>query len=124
MSQTYPLITDPNWLMPRLQARDDEPSWVEETASLLNVGALEAIVLDEQRWLIYHRGEVLMHFVFAPHMALDDYAALLTCLHHTYSNHKAKIENIVPHHPAWLAGVLTRLGYTIAFERIEMELPL
>ena len=123
-SQPFRVERDVDWIIGNLQTRTDEPTWIEETTSLLNIGSLSAIVLDEQRWLIHHVGNILMHYVFVPDLPEQDYETLLQCLHHPYPNHAAKVENIVPAHPAWVSGAFSRLGYQVAFERIEMELVL
>ncbi|MFZ2880192.1 MAG: GNAT family N-acetyltransferase [Phototrophicaceae bacterium] len=108
------------WL---LQRREDQPTWINATASLRNLGkltGLRARTLDgEESWIIFHRDPyVLSHFVFGPWVNAEIAMALLASVHQVYRKFDTKIENIPVNSPYW--PILKQLGYVLAFRRCEM----
>lgn len=110
------------WL---LQRRTDQPTWVNATASLCNLGkltGLRARTLDgEESWIIFHRDPyMLSHFVFGPWVNAEIAMALLASMHQVYVKFDTKIENLPDGSPYW--PILKQLGYVLAFRRCEMTI--
>lgn len=121
----FEMIDDQAHLLQMLRTRDDQPSWVEETASLQNAGNLRGLWLrlpeGEEGWLIFQKTPFqLTHFVFSTHASASLRRALLAQVHHIYSMMDTKIENIPAEHPTWAS--YQQFGYVEAFRRREMVL--
>lgn len=110
-----------------LEQRLPGASWLEETASLLNMRNLSGIKLDmrdgQYGWVIYQQMPLqLAHFVFRPDIPPAVAAALLYHVHRTHRMQDTKIENLVKDDPIW--PVFPQFGYLEAFHRIEMRMDL
>lgn len=110
------------WLLER---RPDQPTWINATASLRNLGkltGLRARTLDgDESWIIFHRDPYeLSHFVFGPWISTEVATALLVSIHQIYVKFDTKIENLLCDSPYW--PILKRLGYVLAFRRCEMTI--
>jgi ribosomal protein S18 acetylase RimI-like enzyme len=124
---THAIIEDQEAIQRLLETRDDAPTWLEETKSLMNTGEMRAIVAtladDTQAWLAFQRLPFqLTHFVFCPTQQRSTYDLLLSLLHEHYPLQDTKVENIPSDSP--LLPHYYALGYVEAFQRIEMVLPL
>lgn len=98
-----------------LAARQDQPSWLDETASLLNMGALEGLRLGDE-WVIFRRTAVqLSAFVLSD---TRDAARLIGAVHRRYPLLDTKIENV----DLRLWAAYQAVGYFQAFARLEMTL--
>jgi hypothetical protein len=111
-----------------LDARTDQPSWLNETRSLRNGGACQALALaDESAALVYRTGAALSHYVFVGpagshaggRVTMPQAQALLAALHHRHPVLPAHVENVPADSP--LLSAFEALGYRTAFRRIEME---
>lgn len=119
-----PLVIDdaeiPNLLMNRV----DQPSWIEETPSLLNIGKLRGIKIigdkGEWGWLIFQRTPFqLTHFSL--NYSHDWVArALLYHVHKEYPMQDTKIENVDVGDSLW--QIYQQMGYLEVFRRTEMFL--
>lgn len=115
--------------MKLLKTRQSEPSWVDESESLVNAGNLSAFYATlsdgSVGWLVYqntvfHLGRlVLQTEVGDPHQVGR---ALLHHLHNTHPVQDTKTENLPVDDPHWSA--FKELGYIEMFRRAEMILPL
>lgn len=130
---THPLVhelrhLDENEIPVYLAKREDNASWVEETASLLNGGDLKGIKImmgDGEGWAVFTctRFQIQHIVLWATDMHQDEiYMALLYYIHELFPNRDTKVENIPSDHPTWKA--YTRLEYVISFKRTEMLLRL
>ena len=100
-----------------LTARTDQPSWLDETASLLHAGMLEGLCLGGD-WVIYRKTTVqLSAFIFN---APENAPLLIRAVHQRHPMLDTKIENVETH--LWAA--YQAAGYFEAFARIEMHLSL
>jgi len=125
----YELVEDQAALVDLLQARSDQPTWVEENASLFNAGRLMALVGrlgdGQAGWLAFQKTPFqLTHLVFSGSASADPALsrALLGQLYMLYSMMDTKVENIPADSPAW--ANYQAFGYVEAFRRIEMVLEL
>jgi ribosomal protein S18 acetylase RimI-like enzyme len=107
-----------------LASRQDNPSWIEETKSLMNVDHLRGLKLvsdtGEWGWIIFQRSPFqLTHFVLNYN---DDWLAkaLLYHVHKEYPKQDTKIENVAIHDHIW--NVYQQMGYIEVFRRTEMFL--
>lgn len=108
-----------------LHTRDDQPSWVEETESMLNAGALRGIRLTlpdgTQPWLIFQRSAFqLSRFAFGPGLDHDARCALLYHVHKQFPMQDTKVENVPAGNPLWDSYAASR--YIEVFRRTEMVL--
>lgn len=111
-----------------LAQRPLDASWIEETASLLHAGNLEALQItlsdNDSGWLVFQRTPFqFTHFVFSPNISENAAVTLLTHLHTQHPMQDTKIENL-PTDNAVLWAAYQRLGYLEVFRRIEMHLHL
>ena len=107
-----------------LAGRQDIPSWIEETPSLLNAGNLRGLKLvsdtGEWGWIIFQRSPFqLTHFVLSYN---DDWLAkaLLYHVHKEYPMQDTKIENVAVNDHLW--QIYQQMGYIEVFRRTEMFL--
>lgn len=110
-----------------LEERDDKAAWTEETPSLRNAGNMKGLRVrlesGERGWIIFQRSPFqLSHFVLAAQCSEEMMAALIAAVHSQHPLQDTKIENLASLHPTW--PVYKRMGYMIAFERIEMVVEL
>ncbi len=109
-----------------LQQREPGPSWVEETTSLLNAGALKGLLLrigDAEGWVVFMCTKFqIQHIVLWANGINDDDVvfSLLYYLHELFPNRDTKVENIPVNHPTWRA--FESLDYVVDFRRYEMLL--
>lgn len=109
-----------------LSRRTDNPSWVEESSSLLNSGQLKGLFVrlkstDESGWIVFQRTPFqLTHFVMDYETTNDMIAAMIYSVHARYPMQDTKIENVPKSHRAW--QVYQKMGYFEVFARQEMEL--
>jgi GNAT superfamily N-acetyltransferase len=110
----------PDEIAAALASRDDQPSWIIQTESLLNAGSLTGWRTGDS-WMAYHRGESLLtHFAFGEDLDTEVARSMLGTMHADAPSRHVKIENIAADSP--LLPVLDALGYTVAFRRTEMVL--
>lgn len=112
-----------------LRQRSGDPSWLDETESLANMGHLAMLCVELEDggcgWIAYQNTALQLSHLVLETEAGDPYdvgCALLHALHTNYSLQDTKAENIPaddPHRRAFEAA-----GYVEAFRRIEMELDL
>lgn len=112
-----------------LESRDDSPSWIEETESLLKVGGLTGLRLTlppdngsgaPSGWIVVSKTAFQMaHFVLggSPRAALP----LLLALHRQFPRHDTKLENLPADSPLW--PHFQAAGYLETFRRTEMHKP-
>lgn len=122
----------PRWLdtpaaLSRAAARTGTPAWTNETASLANAGGVAALCPrepDPGAWVTYqHTPAGLERVVVAPEeAAAQPVYELLYHLHARYPADAATAENLPADAPC--VGAFRALGYTLAFERVEMTLTL
>lgn len=110
-----------------LDTRDGNPSWVEETASLINTGSIQgfhATLEDgESGWIVFQKTTFqLAHFVFAPSCSAALLRTLIGKVHQDFPLMDTKIENIPSEDSVW--SVYQQMGYVETFRRIEMVLNL
>jgi ribosomal protein S18 acetylase RimI-like enzyme len=112
-----------------LENRASEPSWLDETESLINAGnlaALYAILEDGSKgWLVYQNtvfqlGRLVVQTDEGNPLLVG--RALLHYLHCVHQAQDTKTENLPKSDPHWPA--FQELGYLQVFDRIEMVLPL
>jgi GNAT superfamily N-acetyltransferase len=107
-----------------LKARDSGASWLDETASLRNLGTLEGLEVRLENgacgWIAFQRTSFqLSHLVLkATHDTLA--LALLYHLHAQYPSLDTKLENL-PSDSVYLPA-FQALGYHEVFARVEMVL--
>ncbi len=123
----YANIEDNQEILRLLNTRDDAPTWIEETASLINGGGMRVITLTldsgEEGWIAFQRTPFqLTHLVFNPQASPQMIRTLLRLLHELYPLQDTKVENLPENHPA--LPHFYAMGYVNAFERIEMVLTL
>lgn len=111
----------------RLGHREKGSSWVEETASLLNMdnlGGYDISLPDgENGWIIFQKTAFqLQHIVMNPDASPAMMRALLSQVHYDNPRQDTKVENLPLNHPTW--PVFEEFGYVISFQRIEMFLHL
>ncbi len=121
------LITPMTDVAAVLAERDGNPSWVEETQSLLNTGNIQgfaATLIDgESSWIVFQKTTFqLTHFVFAPESSPAILRALLGKVHQDFPLVDTKIENIPADDTTW--GIYQDMGYVESFRRVEMVLKL
>jgi ribosomal protein S18 acetylase RimI-like enzyme len=112
-----------------LKERLYEPSWIEETRSMLKAGNLKGFEIKLENgdfgWIIFQLKAFQMeHVVF--HTSAEDSEAiirlLLYTLHQQYAKQDTKVENLPADCLAW--PIFQEKGYVEAFRRIEMMLDL
>lgn len=113
----------PEALPAYLSERQDQPSWLEETPSLLNAGNLKGLLLCDaqgrQGWVIYQQTPFqLTHVVLHTGQSDDLGNALIYHLHQENPLQDTKIENLPSDSPLW--PIFQQFGYIEAFSRIEM----
>lgn len=123
----HTLIEAQDEVLRLLETRTDAPTWLEETASLMNTGGMRAIVAEladgRRGWLAFQRLPFqLTHLVFSPMQGEDMARILLMLLHETYPLQDTKVENIPSDSP--LLAHYHAMGYVEAFQRLEMALTL
>jgi hypothetical protein len=106
-----------------------DSSWVDDTRSLLNVGALQGVSLSlydgSVGWAVFMCTRFQIQHIVLQSTPLHDpniSFALLYEIHKRYPNRDTKVENIPLDAPAFAA--YQRLGYLVAFRRLEMWLTL
>lgn len=121
-----PIILNESEIPALLTSRQDTPSWIEETKSLLNVDNLRGLKLvsdtGEWGWIIFQRSPFqLTHFVLSYN---DEWLAkaLLYHVHKEYPKQDTKIENVAIHDRIW--DIYQQAGYIEVFRRTEMFLHL
>jgi ribosomal protein S18 acetylase RimI-like enzyme len=110
-----------------LSQRTDTYSWLDENASLLNVGNLKGYHVEmpggESGWVIFQRAPFqLTHLVASPNIAPDVFRAGLYHIHNEFSMQDTKIENLSADSPEW--KIFQSMGYFEVFRRVEMYLHL
>lgn len=119
-----PIHLDEAEIPAMLMRRADNPSWIEETASLLNIGKLRGIRIvgdkNEWGWAVFQRTPFqLTHFVL--NYSHDWVAqALLYHIHKEYPMQDTKIENVDIKDTLW--HIYQQMGYIEIFRRTEMFL--
>jgi ribosomal protein S18 acetylase RimI-like enzyme len=108
-----------------LAKREDGASWIEETASLLNVGNIRGVAVktadNEIAWVIFQRTPFqLTHFVLSPNVSDDAIHTALYHVHKTYPMQDTKIENVPLRDHQW--EIYKSMGYIEVFRRTEMFL--
>ncbi len=109
-----------------LASRPAGASWIDENASLLNLGRLVGLRVrlpsGEAGWVVFQEADFqLSHLVFGSEdvrVAL----ALLQAVHQCYPLHDSRVENLPLTSPLWT--VFQQVGYLESFRRIEMQLTL
>jgi ribosomal protein S18 acetylase RimI-like enzyme len=117
----------PERLPAMLANRTDEPSWLDENRSLLNLGGMQGLRADLPDgtccWVAYRpQGFQMSHFVFSDVVDVAVMRALIASIHERHPMLDTKIENVPLLSPIW--PVLQSLGYIITFVREEMHLTL
>ncbi len=112
-----------------LHRRRDVPSWLNETASLVNGGNLAALRVEltngGQGWLVYRMTFFQLNHLVIQTEAGDPHQVALALLHALHTRHPmldTKTENLPADSPYWPA--MQEIGYLESFRRIEMRLDL
>lgn len=110
-----------------LPQRQDKPSWVEESASLLNTGRLSGYHVTapsgEKGWVLFQRSPFqLQHIVFSEADNTALVRAMLYIVHSRNAMQDTKVENVPVSDPLWNAYKAS--GYVEVFRRTEMVLDL
>lgn len=110
-----------------LEQREGVPSWIDETASLLNAGNLRGLQVrlpgGASTWVIFQRTPFqITRFALGPNAPLAAMRAVLYHVHKEHPMQDAKIENIPADGPEWPA--YQEAGYFEVFRRVEMYLGL
>jgi ribosomal protein S18 acetylase RimI-like enzyme len=112
-----------------LRRRTTVPSWLDETASLVNAGNLSALRVQLHDggagWLLYQSTIFQLARLVLQTERGNPTQVALALLHALHSNHPAldtKSENLPAGNPHWPA--LQEFGYIESFRRIEMRLDL
>jgi hypothetical protein len=110
-----------------LHERLYEPSWIEETTSILKAGNLKGFEVKLENgdygWIAFQlKAFQIEHVVmFTLSQDIEQMTrALLYTLHQHYAKQDTKIENLPADFPAW--PIFQEKGYVEAFRRIEMLL--
>jgi ribosomal protein S18 acetylase RimI-like enzyme len=118
-----------------LAQRTGEYSWLDENASMLNIGNLKGYEIElssgESGWVIFQRAPFqLTHLVISPDISPDVLRAGLYHIHKEFAMQDTKIENLPVFSTSalsatsqslpWLA--FQSMGYFEVFRRIEMML--
>jgi ribosomal protein S18 acetylase RimI-like enzyme len=108
-----------------LERRHAVPSWIDESASLLNAGNLRGIRVQlptgEETWVIFQRTPFqITRFAHGPVTSSEALRAALYYVHTEYAMQDAKIENVPVDSLEW--PVYQSMGYFEVFRRIEMYL--
>lgn len=108
-----------------LANRTDQPTWLDETTSVLKRGNLRGLSAIDPHgrvgWLVYHAGLMqLSHFVFGPYIDEGVARALLFAAHNAHPKCDTKIENVPADSRYW--PVMMAMGYLSTFTRREMAL--
>ncbi|MCX7680697.1 MAG: GNAT family N-acetyltransferase [Anaerolineae bacterium] len=112
-----------------LQRRRDAPSWLNETASLVNGGSLAALRVEltsgDWGWLVYQITVFQLSRLVVQAEAGEPHQVALALLHALHQRHPmldTKVENLPLDSPYWPA--MREMGYLESFRRIEMRLDL
>ena len=112
-----------------LQQRSDDASWLTDTPSLRNAGALSALQVElrsgGQGWIAYQETTFQLRRLVLHTKLGDPYEvslALLHALHTSYAATDTTVENIAADSPYWPA--MQEMGYVESFRRVEMRLDL
>jgi ribosomal protein S18 acetylase RimI-like enzyme len=121
--KVYPISDDQ--FEPLLNQRSVTPSWIEETASLLNVGGLRGVYVEtasgDSGWVIFQRSPFqLTHFALSPNITPEVLRAALHQIHQEHAMQDTKIENMPVDHDC--REVFHAMGYLEVFRRTEMYL--
>lgn len=108
-----------------LEQRTTAPSWLDETASLLNAGNLRGLHVrmpsGEETWVIFQRTPFqITRFALGPSASPEAMRSVLYYVHKEFPMQDAKIENVPVDSPEW--PVYQSMGYFEVFRRIEMYL--
>ncbi len=125
LAQTEIFQLTPDDLPRILHNRVVNPSWIDETASLLNAGQLRGysahLPNGQSASLIFQNGPFqLMHFGYDAATPAELMSALLHHTHTEFPLQDTKVENIPEGCPAWEG--FRALGYLEVFRRLEMFL--
>jgi ribosomal protein S18 acetylase RimI-like enzyme len=109
-----------------LAARPSGASWLDENASLLNIGRLVGLRVSlpsgATSWIVFYETSFqLSHLVLGSEDA-QIALALLQAVHQTYSMQDTKVENLPLTGPLWT--IFQQVGYIESFRRFEMRLSL
>jgi GNAT superfamily N-acetyltransferase len=110
----------PDEIAAALASRDDRPSWIIQTESLLNAGSLTGWRSGESWMVCHHGGSLLTHFAFGRLGGSHLCRAMFAAMHNDAPTQTVKIENLSD--DDYLHLVLQGIGYTVAFRRTEMVL--
>jgi len=112
-----------------LRRRRDAPSWLNETASLVNGGNLAALQVEladgGRGWLVYQMTVFQLSRLVIQAEAGEPHRVALALLHALHKYHPTldtKTENLPADSPYWPA--MQEMGYLESFRRIEMHLDL
>lgn len=112
-----------------LHQRCDVPSWLNETASLVNGGDLAALRVElangDRGWLVYQMTIFQLSRLVMQTEAGEPHRVALALLHALHKRHPTldtKTENLPADSPYWPA--MQEMGYLESFRRIEMHLDL
>jgi ribosomal protein S18 acetylase RimI-like enzyme len=112
-----------------LRSRRSIPSWLNETASLVNAGNLAALRIEQeggaQGWLVYQETVLQLGRLVLQTEVGDPYQVGSALLHALHARHPAldtKCENLPIDDPHWPA--MQETGYLESFRRVEMHLQL
>jgi len=110
-----------------LHQRRSTPSWLDETASLVNAGNLSALRVElnsgARGWLVYQNTVFQLGRLVLQTEAGDPYEvgrAIAHALHSYHPTQDTKSENLPVKDPHWQA--LQSMNYLESFRRIEMRL--
>lgn len=108
-----------------LEQRTTMPSWLDETASLLNAGNLRGLHVrlpsGEETWVIFQRTPFqITRFALGPSSSPEAMRSVLYYVHKEFPMQDTKIENVPVDSPEWPA--YQSMGYFEVFRRIEMYL--
>jgi len=109
-----------------LAVRPPGASWLDESASLLNMGHLAGLRVTlpsgNASWIVFYESPFqLSHLVFGSENA-EIALALLQAVHQANPLQDTKVENLPLNSPLW--PIYQRVGYLESFRRIEMRLML
>ncbi|MBI1256787.1 MAG: GNAT family N-acetyltransferase [Chloroflexi bacterium] len=119
-------LLEPDAVREKLASRASGASWIEENASLLNIGRLSGLQVNlpsgQSGWVaFYETAFQLSHLVLGSDNA-QVALALLQAVHKRFPLQDTKVENLPVTSPLW--SVFQRVGYVETFRRIEMHLAL
>ncbi len=117
----------PDEFGPLLESRTVTPSWLDETASLLNTGSLQGVLVEAPNeapaWVIFRSAPFqLSHFAFSTTPFMDGVRMALGAIYQEFHRQDTKLENLPSDSPIW--PVLQSAGFIESFRRTEMYLKL